>query len=498
MSLIVEVATDGTKLAEYSYRVLIQNARLVVPLVLFLALGAPYILRLFGDSYSNEGATLLRLMALAALPNIVTSVYISCVRVQRRVLQLFLIFASMSSLVLSLSYILLGLYGINGIGIAWLLSETVIATVLLFTRQGRVWLSHLNMNIVLRLTGILRSLGWRWASRRRLGHVSKLVPNILTAMPAIDYVPPPTTWRLQRVVPTVNEVTVITLGPKGHPPVAILKLPQTDCATESLRRQSMVLAELHSNQQLGHFRNLLPTLLAEGKISDQPYFVEKMLPGRDALSILFDTMACARFQAAAASIIGEFHQRTASPVTVDEGLLQQWVDEPLRIVKSITGKHMQNQRNGEVIHRLSDELHCALAGRALTLSWIHGDFTPGNILVTPDGASVTGIIDWNQSAPNGLPQLDLMLLLLSTRVLAQRRELGHVIRDLLEYGGWKPHEQALMDEAYLALPGDTMEMRSMVLLTWLRHVAFNLSKSTSYARHWLWVTKNINGVLRYI
>jgi len=47
-----------------------------------------------------------------------------------------------------------------------------------------------------------------------------------------------------------------------------------------------------------------------------------------------------------------------------------------------------------------------LAGRTLTVSWVHGDFTPGNILVTPDGTSVTGIIDWDHSASKELPQLD--------------------------------------------------------------------------------------------
>jgi hypothetical protein len=97
-----------------------------------------------------------------------------------------------------------------------------------------------------------------------------------------------------------------------------------------------------------------------------------------------------------------------------------------------------------------------------------------------------------------LPQLDLALLLLSTRVLVQRRELGDVIRDLLKSDRWEPHEQTLLDEAYSASPSDSIEMRPLVLLTWLRHVASNLSKSSYYVKHRLWINKNINGVLRYI
>jgi aminoglycoside phosphotransferase (APT) family kinase protein len=147
---------------------------------------------------------------------------------------------------------------------------------------------------------------------------------------------------------------------------------------------------------------------------------------------------------------------------------------------------------------LSDELHHALSGRTLTVSWVHGDFTPGNILVTPDGASVTGIIDWDHSASKELPQLDLVLLLLSTRILVQRRELGDIIRELLIDNRWTAQERALLDNAYLALPGDALDVRPVVLLTWLRHVASNLSKSADYARHRLWVSKNIDGVLNYL
>jgi O-antigen/teichoic acid export membrane protein len=498
MSLVAEAANDETKLSEYSSRALVQTTRLLLPTVIIFVLGAPYILALFGESYADEGTLLLRLLCLSAIPHMLTSLYISHARVQRRMMRVFLVLTFLSGLTFALSYILLDLYSITGVAVALLLSETIVAIALLFTQQSQIWLSHFDMNSVVRLLAIQRSLRWRWTSRRRLNNVAKLVSTILPAIPPVTHAPPPTTWRLQRIIPTVNEVAVIALGPKGYPPVAVLKLPQTDYAAVGLQRQSAVLRELHSNQQLGNFRSLLPTLLLEGKISDQPYFVEKILPGRDALDILFNPTACTRFQAAAAAAIGEFHQRTASPVSVDEGLLQRWVDEPLSMVEHITRAHMQDQSYREAIHRMSDELHSALTGRTYTVSWIHGDFTPKNILVTPGGTSVTGIIDWDQSAPKELPQLDLVLLLLSTRLLVQRRELGDIIRDLLRDDGWKPHEQALLDEAHLALPGDAVEMRPVVLLTWLRHVVSNLSKSTSYAKHRLWVAKNIDYVLYYI
>jgi aminoglycoside phosphotransferase (APT) family kinase protein len=492
MSLIAEAANDEPKLAEYSFRALLQTARLLLPAVALVVLGAPYILGLFGKGYADEGTMLLRLLSLSAIPHMGIAFYISHARVLRRMRRVFWVFTFESSLGLALSYTLLDKYGITGVGVGWLLSETIVATVLLFTQLHYAWLSHLNMYVLLyKLRGQLNR-------QRHWGSVSKLVPTILFTIPAIGPAPSPITWQPKYVIRNASEVTLITLGPIACPPVAVLKLPQTDCAAAGLRRQSAVLAELHSNHRLGHFRALLPTLLAEGKISGQPYFVETMLPGCTALNTLSTTTTCTRFQVSAAAAISEFHQRTASSVTVDQGLLQRWVDGPLCLVERVTGAHGQNQRNQEAIHRLSDELHHALAGHTLTVSWVHGDFTPGNILVTPDGASVTGIIDWDHSASKELPQLDLVLLLLSTRILVQRRELGDIIRELLIDNRWTAQERALLDNAHLALPGDALEVRPVVLLTWLRHVASNLSKSADYARHRLWVSKNIDGVLSHL
>lgn len=140
MSLIAEGSTDPTKLDTYSYRLFVQMARLLVPAVIVLVVGAPYILRLFGQTYAEEGTLLLRLLSLSALPEIIIAVATSVLRVQRRIGAVVVIMSVSSVASLALSLVLLNAYGIVGIGVAFLLSRTAVAVVLVGTRLGTAWL----------------------------------------------------------------------------------------------------------------------------------------------------------------------------------------------------------------------------------------------------------------------------------------------------------------------------------------------------------------------
>jgi Na+-driven multidrug efflux pump len=134
-SLTVEATLDRTQLHAYSRRVLVQIARLVVPLVILVFLGAPLILQVFGSAYAAEGSALLRWLALGVLPNILIALFISLARVQNRSGTIMLVQGTLSLLILGLSYLWLPTLGITGVGVAWLISQTLVALVLLV-----VWL----------------------------------------------------------------------------------------------------------------------------------------------------------------------------------------------------------------------------------------------------------------------------------------------------------------------------------------------------------------------
>jgi len=139
-SLTVEASRDQSKLVKYSRQAFNQTARLLTPMILFLFVAGPYLLRLFGKSYAAESATLLRLLSLAVLPQILTGLYFGIARIHRSVGGVVKVHASLFVMNLILSYVFLKKFGITGVGIAWLISQLVIALILFFTQlQPILW-----------------------------------------------------------------------------------------------------------------------------------------------------------------------------------------------------------------------------------------------------------------------------------------------------------------------------------------------------------------------
>jgi O-antigen/teichoic acid export membrane protein len=138
-SLIVEASTDPQRLAVYSYRVFKNSVKLVFPAALIIAIGAPLILMVFGKDYSSEGALLLRFLALSAIPSLINAIFVSVSRVQRRMTAVLATSAAIYSMILGFSFIFLKTIGIAGVGLAWLLSQLIVAVVVFVTQLRDFW-----------------------------------------------------------------------------------------------------------------------------------------------------------------------------------------------------------------------------------------------------------------------------------------------------------------------------------------------------------------------
>jgi O-antigen/teichoic acid export membrane protein len=128
-SLTAHASHDPRQLAEGVRGALRRMTLLLVPVVLVLVLFAPYILTPFSPDYAEHGSTVLRLLALGALPRVVVELYIGVLRVQGRTGVLAALQGAMCVLVLGSATLLFTPAGIAGAGWAVLLSMTLIAVV---------------------------------------------------------------------------------------------------------------------------------------------------------------------------------------------------------------------------------------------------------------------------------------------------------------------------------------------------------------------------------
>ena len=133
-SLVVEASTDPSQLKTFTYRVVLQTLLLLIPGVIVLLVGAPYILRIFGPDYAVQADDLLRLLALSAIPYMVNTLFVSVSRVRRRMKAIIVTLVTMCTLILVLSELLIDVYGITGVGLACLIGQGLVALVIIVTQ----------------------------------------------------------------------------------------------------------------------------------------------------------------------------------------------------------------------------------------------------------------------------------------------------------------------------------------------------------------------------
>jgi len=119
-ALFAEGSYDPAALRALSRRALMGGLRIAVVSAVLLLLLANVILLAFGDKYADEGATLLRIMAVAGLPAAAVNVYLGALRVMKRNWELVVIHSLIAAVTVVLSVALLPTVGVEGAGIAHL------------------------------------------------------------------------------------------------------------------------------------------------------------------------------------------------------------------------------------------------------------------------------------------------------------------------------------------------------------------------------------------
>jgi len=100
---------------------------ILIPAIVGLFFLGDKLLLLFGSSYSESGAMLLRILTLSVIPVSINYICLSVMRVRKNTRGVMLVSASIASLTLGLGYILMTNVGLIGVGLGWIAAQTVVA-----------------------------------------------------------------------------------------------------------------------------------------------------------------------------------------------------------------------------------------------------------------------------------------------------------------------------------------------------------------------------------
>jgi O-antigen/teichoic acid export membrane protein len=513
-SLVAETSTDPTNLYHACRRVRIHLLKVLGPGVALVVVAAPLLLRLMGSAYAAEGATLLRLLALSALPFIFTATAISAYRTRRDTRPVAIINAAIFTVVAVLSMLLLPQIGIAGVGVAWLTAQSTSAVVLLVIEHRRFRADDglrpmspvdLAMRVVVAVTRLILPARFVAAAghlRSRLcePHARKLIlaalSDVGTQYPVLASGSGHRRPEQLRILPSGSDRAVAVLRHHEGVPGGVVKLARSERAVLEFASEQSVLRLLASDPRLGPWTAMLPeaylTFTDTGCMA-----LERLIPGSDAASVV---RAAPPLLPAVMNIglcvIGELHRRTAHTVVIDEALADSWIYRATALLRQTHPSGHVPRTQFNAIDHLEGLLRRAIDGRHLEVGWVHGDFTPGNVMVAPDASRVYGILDWGQARPDSLPDLDAVLWLTALECQVRGWSMGRQVCRILAAPRW-PDDSLLQVSRHAMVPfgiGD----HELVLWCWLLHVVGNLEKSERYHRNpWWWAT-NVEPVLRAV
>jgi O-antigen/teichoic acid export membrane protein len=129
-SLFAEGSHEPGKLGSYGRRALVASLLLSLPAVLVMMVLGRWILHYFGAAYAENGFDLFRYLLLSIIPGCLGGFYITFNQIKKRVVLIIAQSGFSTVLLLGLGYWLLKTHGLSGLGLAYLISNGLLALII--------------------------------------------------------------------------------------------------------------------------------------------------------------------------------------------------------------------------------------------------------------------------------------------------------------------------------------------------------------------------------
>lgn len=477
-ALLAEASYDQDNVDRHTLQSGLLSMAISAPVVVVAIVATPWVLRAFGQEYSEGASTALRLLLLGSIPNVVTRTYVGRLRAEGRMAAVFAYEATISVGVLLLGWALLHAMGIAGVAVAWLSVLALAAVYALAVELVGWWGPRLGPRGAGRMRSLLR-LVERIERRRPRPALDQSVHATL----ATRYATRPA-WRRLELSP--HSQTVQVSGHEGRPPLR-MELAITPWGAEVLGRRVAAIAALGDMTGLPSFRALVPFPIEHHTATDPHFLIESGLSGTPGTALVGARGAGRSADDLVQAIhdpLTAVHQATAGWLTFGPDELDMWVSQPLRHLGEAAGLPAED------VVSLGRVLCDGLAGQRVPSARIHGNLGLSRALFDPSGR-LTGLVDWEWSA-QGPVFLDWCSLALSARAVQSDSDIGGTAREMLEDPEVFRTHPGL---ARQALPD--MDSRVLVLFTWLHTIVPQLRSAPEHGWGRYWMIRNVDQVLDY-
>jgi O-antigen/teichoic acid export membrane protein len=468
-ALIAESAHDPEHHVAHARRALRHCTQLVVPAAVIGVVAAPLALRLFGTDYAENATAMLQLILISAIPQLIVGISVSTARVRGDMKTVLGVYAFTGLATWGGSWIGLELWGLTGIGIAILFSQSLVAAYLLLSERTGLW---------------ERPQGWRGMLKsvrgtplaRRTRRNQKLAQLLVEPALAACGLPADRTSAL-----LTSDSDTLVVAVKGDDQLLILKIATSTLASRGLKQHADTVRRLLVGLE-SDAGALLPRITRRAQVHGNEVVLESALPGAtDTATLCSNTVSAAAYAA-----IGRVHEATGASRVVDEDLLDLWIDQPVDVIRR-SYRRPSTARN---LERIARELRRGLGGRQMQTALVHGNYWGGNVLttITPEGPRISGIIDWENATPWGIPDTDLVHWWLTN----QPGELGAIVVEALA----NPEAvRSGLSGLGATLTNADVKTEHIILLTWLWHVSAGLTRASPNRMGLMWVARNVSPVV---
>lgn len=468
-ALLVAASRQPARLSELARRTLRSTMLLVLFGALLGVVLAPWFLALLGPGYA-EHAGLLQLLLLSAIPQVIVGISAAVARVRRSLAALATQQIVLAALVILGADIGLRTVGLEGVGWAWLIAQTLVAVGVLTTTLRTIWIETIPLIV-------LAWLDRRWGlvtrlrrSREARSAIARLAAASGTAVTEISIV-------------SAHHRTLIISARMDSLPV-IVRASVDPEGRAAARNAADFLETLAADERLGRLRGLVPVVLH--RLEDDMLIVESRLPGTNCIDPRPGGSPVARGRSSMVAVgraIAEMQRLTAEAASADQAM------KPIRARFAQLSKKLGPGTWATSLALLTDEICDALGNGSVRVSIRHGDLWAGNVLVDlADGGRVTGLIDWEDAHSNGISDVDLAHLWLTGGDGEIGSALLQALDDPTRFDAW-------LSEVGIRRLNPSLDARCILVLAWVEHVVGGLTRAPRGATA-TWLARNVDAPLR--